>query len=122
MSVAMGSKMKRSWIAACRGRIAAALCMLMLLSSLLPAHAASNANPTVAERAVSVTRAGDGQAPAHSDAVLHHACQLCSCQVVALPVAALTPVLSIRPVTFTLALSPFSCPGMLIPPSEPPRA
>ena len=122
MSVDMSGKTKRSWIAACRGRIAATLYMLMLLSSLLPVHATPNANLTVAEQAVAVMQAGDGQAPAHSDAVLHHTCQLCPCQVVAAPVAVMAPLLSIRPVTFTLALSPFSCPGMLIPPSKPPRA
>ena len=122
MFVAMGRKTKRSWIAACRSHIAAALCVLMLLSSLLPAHAAPNANLTVAERAVPVMQAGDGQASVQPDAMFHHACQACPSQAAALLAAAPIPVLSIRPVTFTLALPPFSCPGMLIPPSEPPRA
>ena len=100
----------------------------MLLSSLLPAHAALNVNasnvtPAVAgQTIILVMRAGDEPAPDQPDAVVHHACQPCPCQAVALPVAALTPVLSIRPVTFTQALPPFSRPGMLVPLSEPPRA
>lgn len=120
--------MNHSWIAVWRGRIAAASCLLMLLSSLLPAHAALNVNapnvtPAVPGQAIILMmRAGDEPAPARSDAMVHHACQPCPCQAAVLPALALTPVLSIRPITFTLALPPFSRPGTLVPPSEPPRA
>lgn len=120
----MSSNANRSWTAACRRRLAAALCVLMLLAGLLPTHVFAQAVPArFVQAIVLVTQTGDEEAPAKPYAVAGHAAGQCICKIAALPAAAEQRVSCLsRPALFAAASSPSSRPGALAPPSEPPRA
>lgn len=120
----MSTDANLSWVAACRRRLAAVLCVLMLSVGLLPVHAGAQSAlagfdqvPTSA-----VGPAHDGDDPAAPDSVpCHFACH-CACKVAVLPDPAVRrPSFLVRPAPFSATPSHALRPGLLAPPSEPPR-
>lgn len=110
------------WVVACRRRLAAALCVLMLLAGLLPAHAGAQAVLADLDQAVVLTAQTDGGAPTASDAVARHAAGHCACKIAALPSMAVQWMSTlVRPASFTAAPPHALRPGALTPPAEPPR-
>lgn len=120
----MSTDANRSWVAACRRRLAAALCVFMLLAGLLPIHADAQAalagfDPVPV---AAVEPAHDGQTPAAPDAAPCHAVCHCACTIAVLPDAAARRTSSpVRSAPFAVAPSHALRPGLLAPPSEPPR-
>lgn len=120
----MSTDANRSWVAACRRRLAAALCVLMLLAGLLPVHADARAALAGFDRVpvAAVEPAHDGEVPAAPDAVPCHAVCHCACKIAVLPDAAVRRMSSlVRSAPFSVAPSHALRPGLLAPPSEPPR-
>lgn len=118
----MCSGMNSPWIAACRRRLAAMLCVLMLLAGLLPVHAAAQAMlPDLDQTIVFVTQAG-GENTAAPDTVPGHVVCHCACKVATLPSGAIVRAsLLVRPAPFVAQPSQILRPGALEPPAEPPR-
>lgn len=126
-------------VAVCR-RLVVALYLLVLLAGLLPApigpqaastgfdrDAASLVRPahdggTVAWRSVPGGAGGEADRGAVPDAAPCHLACHCACQVAVLPDAAARRTSPpVRPAAFSAAPSHALRPGLLAPPSEPPR-
>lgn len=120
----MSTDANLSWVAACRRRLAAALCVLMLSAGLLPIHADARAALAGFDQAPvsAVEPAHDDDAPVAPDAVLCHLACHCACKIAVLPDAAVRRTsFLVRSASFAVAPSHASRPGLLAPPSEPPR-
>ena len=120
----MSTDANRPLVAACRRRLAAALCVLMLLAGLSPIHADARAALAGFDRApaAAVEPAHDGEVPAAPDAVPCHLACHCACKIAVLPDAAVRRTsLLVRSAPFAVAPSHALRPGLLAPPSEPPR-
>ena len=118
----MCSHMNSSWFAACRRWLATALCVLMLLASLLPAHVAAQAvSSDLGQTSMFVAQA-DGETSAFPDAVPGHVACHCACKISTLPsTTMLRTSLLVRPALFAAAPSQVVRPSALEPPAEPPR-
>ena len=119
----MSTDANRPRVAAWRRRFAAAVCALMLLVGLLPAHAVAGAAAANVERATAVAVSpDDGDAPAAPDALPCHVAGQCSCHAAALPAPVVQRASTlVRPAPFAVAPPHALRPGSLAPPSEPPR-
>lgn len=120
----MSTDPNRSWVAACRRRLAAVLCVLMLLAGLSPVHAGAQAAFVGLDRVPisAVEPTHDGEVPAVPDAVPCHLACHCACKIAVLPDAAVQRTsLLVRSAPFAVAPSHALRPGLLAPPSEPPR-
>ena len=120
----MSTDANRSWVAACRRRFAAALCVFMLLAGLLPVHAGAQAalagfdQPPVS----AVEPAHDGEVPVAPDAAPCHLACHCACKIAVLPdTSPRRTSFLVRSALFAVAPSHALRPGLLAPPSEPPR-
>ena len=122
MAGTMSSSMNSSWFAASRRRLAAALCVLMLLAGLLPAHAVAQAvSSDLGQTSVFVVQT-DGEAPAVPDAVPGHVACHCACKIATLPgTMMLQTSFLVRPAPFVAWPSQILRPGALEPLAEPPR-
>lgn len=121
----MSTDANRSLAVAYR-RLVAALCVLVLLAGLLSVHAGAQAALAGFDQtpvsAVEPARDGDADRGAAPDAVPCHAACHCTCKIAVLPDAATRRTSSlVRPAAFSAAPSHALRPGLLAPPSEPPR-
>lgn len=64
--------MNSSWIAACQGRLATALCVLMLVAGLLPAHAVAQAMLPDLDQTIVFVAQADGETTTVPDVVPGH--------------------------------------------------
>lgn len=107
------------WAAGLRRRVAAGLCLAVLLSALHPAHA--TARPIDAGFAISVVQPADEGSAAQDVLADHVACQ-CGCKTTAMPATfqrIATP--AVCPVRFETLAAASSRPAAIAPPREPPR-
>lgn len=121
----MSTDANRSLAVAYR-RLVAALCVLVLLAGLLSVHAGAQAALAGFDQtpvsAVEPARDGEADRGAAPDAVPCHAACHCTCKIAVLPDAATRRTSSlVRPAAFSAAPSHALRPGLLAPPSEPPR-
>lgn len=121
----MSTDANRSLAVACR-RLVAALCVFVLLAGLLSVHAGAQAALAGFDQtpvsAVEPARDGEADRGAAPDAVPCHAACHCTCKIAVLPDAATRRTSSlVRPAAFSAAPSHALRPGLLAPPSEPPR-
>ena len=118
----MSTDANRPRVAAWRRRLAAAVCALMLLAGLLPAHAVAGAAANVERATAAAVSPDDGDAPAAPDALPCHVAGQCACHAAALPAPVVQRASTlVRPAPFAVAPSHALRPGALAPPSEPPR-
>lgn len=119
----MSSHATRPWIASCRRKLAAVLCVLLLATGLFHTHADAGALDTsMGNVAVRAAQAG-ADAEERADTVPAHAASHCTCKDMPVPpdLGGRTALL-VRPASFAATLSHALHPGALAPPMEPPRA
>lgn len=118
----MSGHVARSWFLALRNRIAAALCVVIFLTAVHPAHAARQGFQVApGPLAASVTQTGD-EMPVIADAVVDHSVCQCECKTPALPAYPVRiAFLATSVAAFGMTLSAGSRPSAQAPPAEPPR-